>query len=88
MEDSKENSLVRGAGIIVGQSVRGQGGLAAADGTRLEARGKTLRVRPIVGTVRTEARGKDESTQGDGEREKKRVAGTGANMPKKYFPGK
>lgn len=80
--------MVRGAGTTVGQSERGQRGLPAADGTRLEARGKMLRVRLIVGTVRIEARGTDESTQEDGEREKKRVSGTGANMPKKHFPGK
>lgn len=47
-----------------------------------------LRIRLIVGTVRIEARGTDESTHGDGEREKKRVSGTGANMPEKHFPGK
>lgn len=52
MENSKEASLVRGLGPLLGW-----GGLAAAGGTRPEARGKRL----LVGTVKTEAREADGS---------------------------
>lgn len=40
-----------------------------------------------VGAVRTEARGADESTQGDRYREE-RISGTGTNMPEKHFSEK
>ena len=81
-EDSREISVGRALGRVRERAARA----SCCRRYGVEARGKKLRAGPIVGTVRTGARGADESTQGDGEREG--VSGAGTHMPEKHVPGK
>ena len=64
-EDSREISVGRALGRVRERAARA----SCCRRYGVETRGKKLRAGPIVGTVRTGARGADESTQGDGERE-------------------